>query len=332
MAMRALLSPPFPERLVMTPYVVTGAGPVGWTVAEQLAEAGHTVRILTRSGSGPDHPLIEKLSVDVSDATALGAAVVGVAAIFHCIHGSAYSAASWQRELPAAETVVLEAAGREGAVAVFPESLYSYSRPDAVMTETSERSAQGGKRGVRTALLAARAASTTDTISVVASDFYGPRVRIAHAGERMVRPVLDGKRLQVIGRPDAPHSFTYVPDLAAAMIAAVALPRERTRLLHAPTLPALSQRVIATAFAEAAHVAPPRLTGTPGWVLRGLGTVVPSMREMAELAYQFDRPFVMDSSASQELLGLEPTPVDIAAGRTVGWALGEQAAASGMTR
>lgn len=41
-------------------YVVTGAGPVGWTVAEQLAAAGRRVRILTRSGSGPDHPLIEK--------------------------------------------------------------------------------------------------------------------------------------------------------------------------------------------------------------------------------------------------------------------------------
>ena len=36
-------------------YVVTGAGPVGWTVAEQLAERGKKVRILTRSGNGPEH-------------------------------------------------------------------------------------------------------------------------------------------------------------------------------------------------------------------------------------------------------------------------------------
>ncbi len=33
------------------PHVVTGAGPVGWTIAEQLADAGHEVRVLTRSGS-----------------------------------------------------------------------------------------------------------------------------------------------------------------------------------------------------------------------------------------------------------------------------------------
>ena len=43
-------------------YVVTGAGPVGWTVAEQFAAAGRRVRVLTRSGSGPAHPLVEKIS------------------------------------------------------------------------------------------------------------------------------------------------------------------------------------------------------------------------------------------------------------------------------
>ena len=111
-------------------YVVTGAGPVGWTVAEQLAERGERVRVLTRSGGGPDHPLIEKLKVDVSDPRGLGGAFDGAASVFHCIHGSSYSAAAWERELPAAEQAVLAAAGEAGAVVVFPESLYSYSTPE----------------------------------------------------------------------------------------------------------------------------------------------------------------------------------------------------------
>ena len=38
-----------------TVHVVTGAGPVGSTVALQLADAGHPVRLLTRSG----HPWLE---------------------------------------------------------------------------------------------------------------------------------------------------------------------------------------------------------------------------------------------------------------------------------
>jgi len=155
-------------------YVVTGAGPVGWTVAEQLAERGERVRVLTRSGSGPDHPLVEKLQVDASNPGLLGDAFEGAAAVFHCIHGSSYSAAAWERELPAAEQAVLAAAGEAGAVVVFPESLYSYSDPERVMAEDSPREAGGGKRGVRAALLRARAASAADTVSVVAGDFFGP--------------------------------------------------------------------------------------------------------------------------------------------------------------
>ncbi len=303
----------------MSTYVVTGAGPVGWTIAEQLARRGNTVRILTRSGSGPDHPGVERLRVDASDAAALPGALAGAEAVFHCIHGSAYTAAAWRQELPAAEATVLEAAGRQGAVVVFPESLYSYSRPDAVMAEDSERAADSGKRGVRTDLLTARAASATATVSVVASDFFGPRVRTAHVGERMIPALLRGKSIQLIGSPDVPHSFTYVPDLAAAMIAAADLPRTPDRVLHAPTLPPLTQRALVEALAASAGVRVPTLRGTPGWLIRGVAAVVPSMREFAEMTYQFDRPFVMDSSASEQLLGLAPTALAVALADTLQW-------------
>src|SRR3954454_5143606 len=154
-------------------HVVTGAGPVGTTVALELAAAGHAVRLLTRSGSGPEHPLIDRRSVDVSQADGLAEHLDGAVAVHHCIHGSAYSASAWRAELPAAEQVVLEAAGRVGAVVVFPESLYSYGAVEAPITEDPPREATKGKLGVRTDLLRARAASPTPTVSVIASDFYG---------------------------------------------------------------------------------------------------------------------------------------------------------------
>jgi nucleoside-diphosphate-sugar epimerase len=300
-------------------YVVTGAGPVGYTVAEQLADQGHQVRILTRSGSGPDHPLVERMRVDASDPLRLTEAMAGAAAVFHCIHGSAYRAAAWAAELPRAEQVVMDAAAAAGAVVVFPESLYSYSEPDRVMTEAGPRTATGGKRGIRTALLAARQAHAADTVSVVAGDFFGPRVKTAHAGERMVTPILAGKAVQFIGSANQPHSFTYVPDLAAAMIVAAQKPELWNTVLHAPTGPALTQGEMAAAHANAAGVAAPKVSAVPGWVLRIAGVVSTDMRELAEMLYQFERPFVMDSSRSQKLLGLEPTPLAEAAAATVTW-------------
>jgi nucleoside-diphosphate-sugar epimerase len=308
-------------------YVVTGAGPVGWTVAEQLAAQGKRVRLLTRSGSGPEHPLVDRMPVDVSNPALLGQAFEGASAVFHCIHGSAYAAGAWQRELPKAEEAVLAAAGEAGAVVVFPESLYSYSQPDAVMSEDSPREAQGGKRGIRTQLLKARAASATNTVSVVAGDFFGPRVRTSHAGERIVPALLAGKRLLVIGSATQPHSFTYVPDLATAMIRAAQTPSLWNRVWHAPTGPALTQRQLAAAFAEAGGVPAPKVGAIPGWLLRIMGLFAPEMREVAEMLYQFDRPFVMDSRASEASLGLHPTPLPEAAAATVAW-WGTQAPAS----
>lgn len=299
--------------------IVTGAGPVGWTVATQLAESGHRVRVLTRSGSGPDHELVERRRVDASQPDALKAAVANADAVFHCIHGSKYNADVWRRELPAAERAVLRAAGEAGAVVVFPESLYSYSRPEAAMREDSPRTAGAGKRGVRTGLLAARAASPTPTVSVVASDFFGPRVRNAHAGERMVPLILTGKRVSVMAQADVPHSFTYVPDLAAAMIRAAGMPRLWNSVLHAPTGPALSQRELAGAFALAAGLPAPKVGAIPSWVVRAAGPFSRDLRDLAETLYQFQRPFTMDSAASQKMLALAPTPLETAARETVEW-------------
>ena len=290
-------------------YLVTGAGPVGATTAVQLAERGDQVRLATRSGSGPEHERIERIRLDVNHAPDLERAMEGVGAVFHAIHGSRYHAAAWRAELPGAERAVMDAAANAGAVVVFPESLYSYGPVRGPMTEYTPSAATTGKLGVRTELLRARSAHAASTVSMVASDFYGPRVRTAMAGERMVPRLLAGKSVQVIGRLDEPHSFTYVPDLAAAMIAAADRPQAWNRTLHAPTAPALTQRELVEQLAEVAGVPVPRILAVPVRLLRLLGVVSGTIREAAETGYMFDRPFVMTSTVTEELLGLQPTPL-----------------------
>jgi nucleoside-diphosphate-sugar epimerase len=301
------------------PHVVTGAGPVGATVALQLAGRGIPVRLLTRSGSGPEHELIERRRVDVSDREALAPHLEGVAAVHHCIHGSQYRASAWRKELPAAEQVVLELAGEVGAVVVFPESLYSYGQVDGTIDEDTPRTATQGKLGIRADLLRARAASPTHTVSVVASDFFGPRVKMSHAGERLVPKILAGKTVNVVGSLDQPHSFTYIPDLARAMVTASLDPELWDTVLHAPTVTAGTQRELIAAIAAAVGVSAPRSWAVPSWVFKSIGVVSVDMRELAETSYQFDRSFVMDSRRSEERLGLSPTPFEQQVKETVAW-------------
>lgn len=94
-------------------YVVTGAAPVGWTIAERLAERGKTVRIAIRPGSGPNHPLVKRIRRYVRDKDSLHGLMRGAVAAFHYNHAS-YYARDREAELPAAEAKVL-AAGKEAA-------------------------------------------------------------------------------------------------------------------------------------------------------------------------------------------------------------------------
>ena len=187
------------------------------------------------------------------------------------------------------------------------------------MTESTPRTATRGKLGVRTELLAQREASPTPTVSVAASDFYGPAVRTAHAGERLVPTVLAGRTMRVLGSLDQPHSFTYVPDLAAAMITAARRPELWNSFLHAPTAPPVTQRRLIEMVAAAGGVPVPRMSALPIPVLGALGLVSREMRELAETGYMFAHPFVLDSSASEERLGLGPTPLADGLARTVAW-------------
>ena len=57
-------------------HVVLGAGPVGVTLARQLAGQGQQVRLVSRRGLGPTLPGVSLVRADASSAAALAAAVV----------------------------------------------------------------------------------------------------------------------------------------------------------------------------------------------------------------------------------------------------------------
>jgi nucleoside-diphosphate-sugar epimerase len=138
-------------------------------------------------------------------------------------------------------------------------------------------------------------------------------------GERVVPRVLAGKSARVIGDPDAAHSWTYITDVARALIALAADERAWGRAWHTPTNPPMSQRQFIAALCAAANLPEIRVGTIPSAVTGALGLFVPTIREIAEIRYQLDRPFVVDSSAAQNAFGLLPTPMPEALRDTVSW-------------
>ncbi len=298
--------------------IITGAGPVGSTIARQYADAGTPVRVLTRSGSGPVHPLVERVTVDVNDIDAVRAAADDATVIHHCVH-TVYDAKAWDHELPPMERTIMAVAAERDAVVVFPESLYAFDLKQQPVRESTPLAAGlAGKPGVRARLLKARAASEARTISVVASDYFGPGAGTnAHAGDRMIEPAISGKTVRPVGDADQPHSWTYLPDLAAAMIRAADLPAAPDRILMAPTSAPRTQREVAAAYARAAGQDGVKVSPLKPWLLRSIGLLNHDLAEVAEMLHLFTKPQVMDSRHSEALLGLTPTQWEAAIATTV---------------
>jgi hypothetical protein len=72
-------------------------------------------------------------------------------------------------------------------------------------------------------------------------------------------------------------------------------------------------------FAAALGV-PVRATCLSPLVLRALGIVAPMMREIAEMAYQWQVPFSVDDTRFRTTFGGEAAPVEAAVRATAHWA------------
>jgi nucleoside-diphosphate-sugar epimerase len=301
-------------------HLVVGAGPVGSTTALQLADADVPVRLLTRSGSGPAHPNIHLVKGDAAVVDTLVAHSEGAAAIYNCVNPPYHR---WPTDWPPIHRALMTAAERTGAVLVMTDNLYSFGPTASMpMHEGDPMTATGSKGATRAMmaneLLAAHAAGRLRATFARASDFFGPMVRNAWLGERVVPKVIAGKKVSLLGELDVPHHSTYVPDLARTLITIATDERAWGKPWHVPCSATGTQRQSVEAFAVAAGTRV-KVGTIPGVVFTGLGLFMPAMREMGEVRYQFERPWLVDSTLTETTFGLKATPLSKAALATIDW-------------
>jgi nucleoside-diphosphate-sugar epimerase len=312
------MSTPHPARHPR--HVIVGAGPVGTATALELARRGHEVVVASRRGTGPSAPGVSLATVDATDAAALTRLADGAAALYNCVNPPYHR---WATEWPPIGRAFLQAAERTGAVLVMIDNLYAFG-PDSTMPmrEGDPMRATGAKGGARAALarelLDAHAAGRVRATLARASDFVGPEVRGSAMGERVLPRVLAGRKVSVLGGLDVPHHLSFMPDVARTLATLGTDERAWGRPWHVPNAPALTQREAIAAFARAAGT-DVKVASVPWAMVSALGLVVPFMRELAETRYQFDRPWVVDSSVTEQTLGLSATPFDQVAAETVAW-------------
>jgi nucleoside-diphosphate-sugar epimerase len=314
----------------MTLQVIVGSGPVGSATAMRLAARGHRVRVLTRSGSGPVLDGVERVAADATDTQRLTGLLRDAEAVYNCA-SPPYQ--RWAADWPPLAASMLRAAERAGVVLVTMSNLYGYGPVDHPISERDPLAAAGPKGRVRAAVwtqaLAAHQAGRVRVTEARAADYFGPGVtQQSHIGQRSIPRLLRRRPIRVFGDPDAPHSWTYLPDIAAALATLGTDERAWGRAWHVPTNPPMSQRQVFGALAHLAGVPATGVRTFPAWQLWAARALVPFVRELQEVRYQFERPFVIDSAAYQTTFQARPTAMQDALAATLVWWTGQSRAAA----
>lgn len=292
----------------MSEHVIVGAGAVGSATALLLADRGEHVRVISRRGAGPEHPAIERVAADAADAQRLTELAAGAVALYNCASPQYHQ---WLTGWPPLASALLTAAERTGAVLAVMGNLYGYGRVDGPITQKTPLAATHPKLRLRAQMwqdaLAAQEAGRIRTTEVRASDYVEQNGLLSFG---LGKPLLAGRRAYSPAPLDVPHSWTSIRDCARALAAVAADERAYGQAWLVPTGPALTVRQLTTRFTEVNGAPAAKVSAIPYPVLWAYGEFSPMVKELRTTRYQFTAPFVLDSSATTETFGLEPTPVD----------------------
>jgi nucleoside-diphosphate-sugar epimerase len=293
-------------------HVVFGTGAVGLATMEALRRRGERVTMVNRSGRAPVPAGVTVLGGDAADPAFTRAAARGATVVYQTLNPP-YD--RWAELFPGLQEGVLCAAESAGARLVSMENVYMYGRPDGhPFTEDRPHAAHTRKGKLRGAMSERLLTGGRAEVAIGrASDYFGPRGGAqSNLGDRLFPAALKGGTATVLGDPDQPHTYTFIPDIGEGLATLGLHPDAAGQVWHLPNDPVTrtTRELVTIAFRLAGRDRA-RLRRIPGWLIRL------AQKELAEMRYLFAEPFVVDSSRITGKLGVRATPVEQALAETL---------------
>jgi nucleoside-diphosphate-sugar epimerase len=302
-------------------HVIFGTGAIGLATYDALRRRGESVRLVNRSGHARVPDDVEVIGGDARDCAFTCAVAQGAAVLYQTLNPPYHQ---WTAQWPPLQAGVLAAAQATGARLVSMENVYMYGRPNGrPLTEDRPNAAHTTKGQLRARmadeLLAAHRAGRVQVAIGRASDYFGPRGGAqSNLGDRVFPAAMAGKTATVLGDPDQPHTYTYIPDIGEGLAVLGEHPDAPGQIWHLPNDPATktTRQLVDTVYQQAGQ---PRtkLRVIPALLLRLVGLANPTVRELIKMQHQFDEPFIVDSSKISDNLDVHATPIEQAIADTL---------------
>ncbi|NNN03018.1 MAG: NAD-dependent epimerase/dehydratase family protein [Acidimicrobiaceae bacterium] len=301
-------------------HVVCGFGQVGRALVVQLVSEGKSVRVVTHHQPSAPPNGVEIRVADVTDEAAARRAASGASVIYQCLNAP-YT--QWPTLFPPLQKGVIAAAQQTGALLVSLENVYGYGPTDGrAMTEElalHSTTTKGRARAAMTEQLFRYSDAGRIRMTIGrAADFFGAGVTDSTLGERVFAHAVGKKKADFVGNPRLLHTYSYVPDIARGLATLGEEERAVGEVWHLPGPETVTTRELLDLVAlRVGHPVDIRVVGKP--LLALLGLVNPLMKGLAEMSYEFDEPFVLDTTKFQSTFGTRVTPLKVAVDETVAW-------------
>ena len=303
-------------------HVVFGTGAIGHAVMGELLQRGESVRMVNRSGKMKEVPAgVDVVAADLYDPAKVREVTQGAQVVYQSAQPS-YS--QWPEKFPLLQKSIIAGLTGGAAKLVLVENLYMYGDTDGKpVTENTPHNAHTRKGRVRGEIsrsaFEAHKEGRVQVTSARGGNYFGPWGTNSTMGGRAFYPLLRGKPAQLIGHIDLPHSHTYVKDFGRALVILGEREEADGQVWHVPNdQPLLSQGELVRMFAAEAGVEP-KISSMGKLMMAIGGLFVPEAKETLEMMYEFDKPFIVDSSKFEKMFGMKATPIREAIQETVHW-------------
>ncbi|WP_337045121.1 NAD-dependent epimerase/dehydratase family protein [Emticicia sp. 17c] len=277
---------------------ILGTGQLGLTIMETLLRNNPTENILLVNKQGRLNINLPKnvklIGADVTNKQQLENIARESEVIFSCTD---VPYQLWAEFYPAAASALAFALEQTSAKLVFADNLYSYGNVRGQeMTESMSHTATSKKGQIRASviktLLQANKTISNRVAFVKAADFIGPRIHKGVFSLNFLERLHQEHTIMLAGSLLLPHTFTYIRDFATAMINVGTANDTFGQIWHVPNAPALNLNQWIKHF-EAETGKKAKVMILPKFVVRLAGLFDPLLKELYELAYQFEYPYLV---------------------------------------
>ncbi|HKD60287.1 MAG TPA: NAD-dependent epimerase/dehydratase family protein [Terracidiphilus sp.] len=292
-------------------YAILGAGgSVSNELVKLLAARNLPFRSVSRHAA-PAPGAVENKSADLTNHEQTLEAVAGSEVVFLLV-GLKYDHKLWANMWPRIIDNVVDACKRAGSRLIFFDNVYMYGKVRGAMTEETPYNPASKKGEVRAQIAKSivnewKSGELTAMIAR-AADFYGPDARNGLPTTMVFEPMSKGQKAMCLASDALPHSYTYVPDAAQALLTLAQAPAAWNQTWHLPTAPnPPTGREFIYAAADAMG-RPPKYRVLSRTMVKLFGFVNPVVGEVYEMLYQNDSPYIFDTSKYARTFGFAGTP------------------------